>query len=170
MGTRRENHRNWLAAMAFALTMLWHAPAAADWTATLPLFDACSPSSAPELPARWRAVALMMPFLQGQIDVGEFVYDRDVPAMRATIYGLKSGAVDLLITEEETYVLMGASLADPVHLVGPAIACPDGAVAHERCHLRRRIATCRSTGSMVAHERIRSCPTLDREEYAIAVA
>jgi hypothetical protein len=108
MGTRRENHRNWLAAMAFALTMLWHAPAAADWTATLPLFDACSPSSAPELPARWRAVALMMPFLQGQIDVGEFVYDRDVPAMRATIYGLKSGAVDLLITEEETYVLMGA--------------------------------------------------------------
>jgi hypothetical protein len=84
MGTRRENHRNWLAAMAFALTMLWHAPAAADWTATLPLFDACSPSSAPELPARWRAVALMMPFLQGQIDVGEFVYDRDVPAMRST--------------------------------------------------------------------------------------
>ena len=64
--------------MAFALTMLWHTPAAGDWTATLPLFDACSPSSAPELPARWRAVALMMPFLQGQIDVGEFVYDRDV--------------------------------------------------------------------------------------------
>jgi hypothetical protein len=28
--------------------------------------------------------------------------------MRATIYGLKSGAVDLLITEEDTYVLMGA--------------------------------------------------------------
>ena len=40
--------------------------------------------------ARWRAVALMMPSLQGQIDVGEFVYDRHVPTLRATIYGLKS--------------------------------------------------------------------------------
>jgi hypothetical protein len=56
---------------------------------------------------RWRAVALMMPFVRQQIDVGEFIYDGSLPAMRATLYGLESGAVDLLITEKQTYKLTG---------------------------------------------------------------
>ncbi len=53
---------------------------------------------------RWRAVGLMTPFLAGQIDVGEFVYDASVPAMRASVYGLELGAVDLLITDQDTYI------------------------------------------------------------------
>ena len=48
-----------------------------------------------------------MPFEQGQLDVGEFVYDAALSAMRATVYGLESGAVDLLITEHDTYVIQG---------------------------------------------------------------
>src|SRR5205807_1746587 len=39
--------------------------------------------------------------------VAEFVYDGTIPAMRATVYGVKSGAVDLLITDNDTYVLVG---------------------------------------------------------------
>src|SRR5581483_9747141 len=34
--------------------------------------------------------------------------DGTLPALRATIYGLETGAVDLLITESETYQLTGA--------------------------------------------------------------
>lgn len=49
----------------------------------------------------------MMPFLQSQLDVGDFVYDGTLPALRATVYGLESGAVDLLITDKDAYVLSG---------------------------------------------------------------
>ena len=49
----------------------------------------------------------MMPFVRQQLDVGEFVYDASLPAMRARLYGLESGAVDLLITNTETYQLSG---------------------------------------------------------------
>jgi hypothetical protein len=49
----------------------------------------------------------MLPFVRRQLDVGEFVYDASLPAMRATIYGLESGAIDLLITQTETYQLSG---------------------------------------------------------------
>jgi hypothetical protein len=71
------------------------------------MFKACAPATAPDLPARWRAVGLLMPFEQGQLDVGEFIYDAALPALRATVYGLESGAVDLLITQQDTYVLHG---------------------------------------------------------------
>lgn len=82
-------------------------PAAADWSLSLPTFAPCSQANPPELPARWRAVGLMMPLFQGQIDVGEFVYDGKLPAMRATVYGIESGAVDLLITDTDSYLLSG---------------------------------------------------------------
>jgi hypothetical protein len=85
----------------------WHSAAIAQ-TAQLPLFSACAPATPPTLPARWRTVGLMMPFLlEGQLDVGEFVYDATIPAMRATVYGLESGAVDLLITDTDTYQFLG---------------------------------------------------------------
>ena len=96
----------WLSALAVAVN--WYLPAAAaDSSASLPTFAACNPATPPELPTRWRAVGLMMPFLQGQLDVGEFVYDATLGVMRATVYGLKDGAVDLLITDQDTYVLSG---------------------------------------------------------------
>jgi hypothetical protein len=49
----------------------------------------------------------MSGFGTGQLDVGEFVYDAALPAMRATVYGLESGAADLLIAGEESYLLSG---------------------------------------------------------------
>ena len=49
----------------------------------------------------------MLPYLRQQLAVGEFVRDGSVPAMRATLYGLESGTVDLLITDKETYRLEG---------------------------------------------------------------
>ena len=73
----------------------------------LPMFSPCHPATPPVLPLRWRAVGLMLPYLRQQLAVGEFVRDGSVPAMRATLYGLESGAVDLLITDKETYRLDG---------------------------------------------------------------
>jgi hypothetical protein len=67
----------------------------------------------------------MMPFLQGQIDVGEFVYDGSLSAMRATVYGLKSGNVDLLITDDDTYVLIGPHHSPTQCLsLGPRLRVP----------------------------------------------
>jgi hypothetical protein len=104
-GGANRRRSAWLAALAMAIA--WHMPARAEWSAKLPMFKACAPATPPDLPMRWHAVGLMMPFQQGQLDVGEFEYDGALPAMRATVYGLKSGAVDLLITEQDTYVLDG---------------------------------------------------------------
>jgi hypothetical protein len=85
----------------------WCVPATADWSAALPVLTTCNPATPPKLPDRWRAVGLMMPLLDGELDVGEFVYDSTLPAMRATVYGLESGAADLLITNDATYLLEG---------------------------------------------------------------
>jgi len=96
-----------LATLIVAATLAMPLPAGAGETVQLPAFKACNPTTVPELPKRWHAVGLMMPFQLGQVDVGEFDYDGAVPAMRASVYGLKSGAVDLLITGNDTYVLEG---------------------------------------------------------------
>jgi hypothetical protein len=72
-----------------------------------PTFSRCAPATPPILPQRWHAVALMAPFEDGQLDVGEFVYDAALPAMRATVSGVESGMIDLLITNEDTYRLTG---------------------------------------------------------------
>jgi hypothetical protein len=81
--------------------------AAAGRSTELPIFSPCKQTAAPVLPARWRAVGLLLPFARQQLDVGEFIYDGTLAAMRATLYGLESGAVDLLITDRETYQLSG---------------------------------------------------------------
>jgi hypothetical protein len=102
-GDRHHRYGLALAALAAAIACL---PARAEWSASLPALAACTVAR-PELPARWRAVALMMPFHEGQLDIGEFVYDGSLPAMRASVYGLESGAVDLLITNGDSYRLTG---------------------------------------------------------------
>src|SRR5687767_126435 len=101
-----DRYRRCGVALAALAAVLVCSPASAEWSASLPGLAACT-AARPELPARWRAVALMMPFHEGQLDVGEFVYDGSLPAMRATVYGLESGAVDLLITGGDTYRLTG---------------------------------------------------------------
>ena len=95
-------------AFAVFATALGGTPAAGQ-SIPLPIFSACPQGTpAPTLPERWRAVGLMFPFTRDQIDVGEFVYDGKLPAMRATLHGMESGAVDLLITDKETYQLSGS--------------------------------------------------------------
>ncbi len=73
----------------------------------LPMLSACQPATQPVLPQRWRAVGLMLPYLREQLVVGEFVRDGAAHALRATLTGLQSGTVDLLITDKETYRLSG---------------------------------------------------------------
>jgi len=92
--------------VVLAATASRDAAVAAQQTA-LPILSACQPNTPPVLPKRWRAVGLMLPFVRDQLAVGEFVYDGTLPAMRATLYGLESGAVDLLITAKQTYRLTG---------------------------------------------------------------
>lgn len=73
-----------------------------------PTLEPCQGSHPPRLPQRWRAVGLMMPFDGRQLSVGEFLYDGNVPAMRATIYGLESGSSDFLVTNDGTYRIAGS--------------------------------------------------------------
>jgi len=94
-------------AAAFAVVAVSGAASAADPNTSLPILSACQRTAPPELPPRWRAVGLLFPFVRQQLDVGEFIYDGTLPAMRATLYGMESGAVDLLITDKETYQLTG---------------------------------------------------------------
>ncbi|MGE0563352.1 MAG: hypothetical protein AB7O50_02440 [Pseudolabrys sp.] len=74
----------------------------------MPQFSACAASGAPVLPQRWHATALLLPFANRQLDVGEFTFDGTLPAMRATLYGLESGAADLLITDKQTFLIQGS--------------------------------------------------------------
>ena len=99
--------RLWLAVLALTCGLAGHQPVQADGLASLPLFKACLPSATAELPMQWRAIGLMLPFVQDQLDIGEFVFDGTLPAMRATVHGVESGAVDLLITDNDTYVIHG---------------------------------------------------------------
>src|SRR5262245_49816840 len=96
-----QNVREYVRQVSGAIfaALLWLAPAAAQSSASLPQFPACAATTQPELPTRWRAAALLAPFVVDQLYVGEFVYDGPLSLMRATIYGLESGALDLLVTD-----------------------------------------------------------------------
>jgi hypothetical protein len=79
----------------------------------LPVFKACQPATKPQLPEKWFATALLEPFKPPrlfaslQLVVGELVYDASVPALRATLTGLQTQSVDLLIAKENNYLLLG---------------------------------------------------------------
>lgn len=109
----RGGLRRALPAAAFAVlaVIAQSTVAAAQDGSRIPTFTPCTHNTAPTLPMRWRAVGLLFPFLREQLEVGEFVYDASVPAMRASLVGLDYGAVDLLITEDKTYQLSGPSAA-----------------------------------------------------------
>lgn len=99
-----------LAAISILLTAAGARGAAAGEPAFptgVPIMATCKPATPPVLPERWHAVGLLFPFQRVQLDVGDFVYDGALPALRATIYGLESGSVDLLITGRQTYRLTG---------------------------------------------------------------
>jgi hypothetical protein len=87
----------------------------------LPAMGECLFKVPQPLPAKWRATALMAPYLysgepndfsdlagRAELQVGHFAYDGDHRLMRATRYGAKTGgAVDLLIGDKATWVLAG---------------------------------------------------------------
>jgi len=89
-----------------AAVMLWATAAAAQAPALpLPSLGLCQAASHPQLPDKWRASYLMAPFSNAQLILGDFRYDGTHPALRASLYGLKGGALDLLLAGEATYVL-----------------------------------------------------------------
>src|SRR5215471_8966006 len=106
--SRATRRRIAILAAAIVGATSWHSWATAQTSISLPTLSSCKSAVSPTLPKRWHAVGLMSPFLEGQLDIGDFVYDAAVPAMRATVYGLESGAADLLITDAHTYQLFGA--------------------------------------------------------------
>jgi hypothetical protein len=105
--SRATRRRFAILAAAIVGATSWHSWATAQTSISLPTLSSCKSAVPPTLPKRWHAVGLMSPFLEGQLDIGDFVYDAAVPAMRATVYGLESGAADLLITDAHTYQLSG---------------------------------------------------------------
>ncbi len=93
----------------------------------LPAMSPCVNSTPQPLPVKWQATALMAPYhyagkrddfsdlsSRAPLQVGRFVYDGENSLMRGTRYGVKSsGVVDLLISDDATWVLAG-SYDDPI--------------------------------------------------------
>jgi hypothetical protein len=72
----------------------------------LPELKSCQTSVHPRLPEKWRGVFLMAPFTNAQLVLSEIQSDGSVPAMRATLYGLRGGTLDLFIEGSQTYELI----------------------------------------------------------------
>lgn len=134
-------------ALAATLVVLVSA-ASATGEEILPILSACMPATTPALPQRWHAVGLMLPFLRQQLDVGDFTYDGSLPALRATVYGLESGAVDLLITNTETYQLTGPPDSPTAALRSAASTLPraHGSPTNQSAKAKRRLGTRRCNG------------------------
>src|SRR5262249_61861143 len=73
----------------------------------LPRMEQCQGNSHPMLPQKWRGVYLMMPFTPTQLVLSEIVYDGTLPAMLVRLYGVRSGAAELLVVGKKTYLLAG---------------------------------------------------------------
>jgi hypothetical protein len=71
----------------------------------LPRFAACRARPHPLLPGRWRATYLMAPFTSGQLVLGVFNVDTPRQAMRVRLYGLRRGALDILVKGTKTFVV-----------------------------------------------------------------
>src|SRR6478672_3338845 len=71
----------------------------------VPEFPACRTTAHPQLPPHWRATYLMAPFTTGQLVVADIVHDASLAATRITLYGVKGGTADFLVTGDTTYEL-----------------------------------------------------------------
>ena len=94
-------------AIACALSCSATAASPQEQTPLLPrlAISPCSKAERPELPDKWRATYLMAPFTSGQLMVGDLIHDASLPAMRVRLFGVRRGALDLLIAGSETYLL-----------------------------------------------------------------
>ena len=72
---------------------------------TVPQLATCRGAPDPHLPERWRATYLMAPFVNGQLVLGDIVYEAALPAIRVRLFGLKGGSADVLVTAGTTYAL-----------------------------------------------------------------
>jgi hypothetical protein len=84
----------------------------------LPQLATCESDTHPRLPERWRATYLMAPFVNGQLVLGEIVYDAALPAMRVRLFGVKGGSADLLVTATTTYALGDAPASESCRDLG----------------------------------------------------
>jgi hypothetical protein len=98
------------AGIAVCLALLMSAPCVAEHNraaAPLPQMAQCRTPSHPLLPERWHATFLMAPSTRTQLVLADIVEDNTLPAMRARLYGVKTGSADLLVAGNETYLLSG---------------------------------------------------------------
>jgi hypothetical protein len=94
-----------LALLAASLTAQSAAAQPADEAPSLPALTQCVGQTHPLLPEKWQGTYLMAPFTKQQLVLGDFVTDSTIPATRIWLYGLKHGALDLLIKGQRTYLL-----------------------------------------------------------------
>ena len=80
--------------------------------------EQCQGNSHPMLPQKWRGVYLMMPFTPTQLVLSEIVYDGTLPAMLVRLYGVRSGAAELLVVGKKTYLLAGGDGGHCTELTG----------------------------------------------------
>jgi hypothetical protein len=94
-----------LALFAVSLTAQRVTAEQADAAPAVPVLTPCVSRSHPLLPEKWRGTYLMAPFTKQQLVLGDFVTDSAIPATRLRLYGLKHGALDLLIEGQKTYLI-----------------------------------------------------------------
>jgi hypothetical protein len=83
-----------------------------------PAVSPCSSAERPELPEKWRATYLMAPFTSGQLVVGDLTHDASLSATRVRLFGVRSGALDLLIAGAETYLLESSETGQACRRLG----------------------------------------------------
>jgi hypothetical protein len=84
----------------------------------LPVVARCERTLHPELPVRWRGVFLMAPFHKAQLVLSDIVYDGAIPAMQVKLYGVRSGAANLLVLGNTTYLLSADGANDQCQELG----------------------------------------------------
>lgn len=76
--------------------------AEADASGLLPLpeLTACTSTEHPQLPAKWRATALLQDFVHDQLTFGKFTYDESASAFRFQLANQYGFDLDFLVTED----------------------------------------------------------------------
>ena len=100
-------HISWLAACLVGLGSPAIAVEPPNLTLALPRMEPCQRVFHPLLPAKWRGVFLMTPFTASQLIISEIVYDEAVPAMQVKLFGVRSGAANLLVLKDKTFLSEG---------------------------------------------------------------
>jgi len=108
-GAQIVNATKFVRATASVLTsaLIFWVPGARAQTPVLPLptLSKCPTETHPQLPEKWRATFLLAPFTNTQLVLGNLAYDGTLKAMRASLYGLKRGTLDLFVQGDHTYAL-----------------------------------------------------------------